>query len=64
MKFVQPFVPFVPLAPAGPGVPSSMDRTAGAVAKTETSSVPVVSATVTESVPRTCDEMEMGTAVG
>jgi hypothetical protein len=45
---------------AGPGVPSSTDRTAGAVARTATSSVPVVSATVTESVPRTCEEMEMG----
>ena len=45
---------------AGPGVPSSTDRTAGAVARTATSSVPVVSATVTESVPRTWEEMEMG----
>jgi hypothetical protein len=44
---------------AGPGVPSSTDRTAGAVARTATSSVPVVSATVTESVPRTSEEMEM-----
>jgi hypothetical protein len=49
---------------AGPGVPSSTERTAGAVARTATSSVPVVSATVTESVPRTSDEMEIGTAVG
>jgi len=44
---------------AGPGVPSSIDRTAGAVARTETDSVPVVSATVTESVPRTSEEMEI-----
>jgi hypothetical protein len=45
---------------AGPGVPSSTERTAGAVARTETDRVPVVSAIVTESVPRTSDEMEMG----
>jgi hypothetical protein len=47
---------------AGPGVPSSTDRMAGAVARTATSSVPVVSATVTESVPRTSEliEMDMG----
>jgi len=44
---------------AGPGVPSSIDKTAGAVARTATDSVPVVSATVTESVPRTSEEMEM-----
>jgi hypothetical protein len=44
---------------AGPGVPSSIDRTAGAVARTETDSTPVVSATVTESVPRTSEEMEI-----
>jgi len=44
---------------AGPGVPSSIDRTAGAVARTATASVPVVSATVTESVPRTSEEMEI-----
>jgi hypothetical protein len=43
----------------GPGVPSSIDRTAGAVARTETDSTPVVSATVTESVPRTSEEMEI-----
>jgi len=52
----------VPMAmvAAGPGVPSSADSTAGAVARTETDRVPVVSAIVTESVPRTSDEMEMG----
>ena len=48
---------------AGPGVPMETVMDEGDPS-TETSSVPVVSATVTESVPRTCDEMEMGTAVG